>query len=493
MSRPLSSKANLIQVESTENINRPQKKKMIIITHERNHSAKSRRSKLTYEEGPYSIQCNMGINKGKMDKKIIDSTVKLLQETLKKKGKPTDEIIDLPNPSDRKSPSIQPSDKPALSSSSENEKESESDSISHDNKICPNVILTTNNGGENDQVTQNNATIKENEAHVKIETETNTNGNTNCNTNNNITHYNKISSQPTMIILNSSYNPSNQFVTALNEGNYNSCLICDKIYPISNLYSSKECKHLLCRKCIKNFYEEKIETGEKNFKCPVFTCPGIFDTGIIKVFVSNEHFNLVDGKVKSLFNMKIGVYEPSDTKYETIKKYTRKHVIDINSNENFYRFNKAKIQFCPQCSEQTLFGKSGTHFVKCLNCFYCLCKYCMKHYEEKHMDLTTEDHCKVYFRKNDQNSLDSNNTHFWFNYLIQLLLVICCYAFMFIAGYLYIKAFIELIFTCSLQKKKNNCFVKFCIFFFTILIFFLAIPVILVSYPFFPIFISIFD
>ena len=55
--------------------------------------------------------------------------------------------------------------------------------------------------------------------------------------------------------------------------------------------------------CIKNFYEEKIETGEKNFKCPVFTCPGIFDTGIIKVFVSNEHFNLVDGKVKSLFNL----------------------------------------------------------------------------------------------------------------------------------------------------------------------------------------------
>lgn len=457
MSRPLSSKANLIPVESMGNINKPQKKKMIIITHERSNSAKSRTSKIKYEEGPYSIQCNMGINNGKMNKKIIDSTVKVLQESLKK-GKLSDEIIDIPNPSDRKSPSVQPSDKPALSSSSEND--DSDDSISHDNKIYPNGIQTTNNVGENDQTTQYNATTKENEAHIKVETEINTNGKTNCNTNNNNTHYNKISSQPTMILLNSSYNPSNQFVSTINEANYNSCLICDKIYPVSNLYSSKECNHLLCRKCIKNFYEEKIETGEKNFKCPVFSCSGIFDIGIIKVFVSNEHFSLVDGKVKSLFNMKIGVVEPPDTKYETIKKYTKKHVIDVNSNENFYRFNKAKVQFCPQCSEQTLFGKSGTHFVKCLNCFYCLCKYCMKHYEEKHMDLTNEDHCKVFFRRNDQTSLN-NNTHFWLNYLIQLLLVICCYAFMFIAGFLYIKAFFQLIFTCSLQKKKIIALLNF--------------------------------
>ena len=86
MSHPSSSKGNLM---SSENIipQETNSKKMIIITRHNLHSAKSHTSKLTYEEGPYSIQCDMGKNTERMDKQIIDNTVKILQETIKKKEK----------------------------------------------------------------------------------------------------------------------------------------------------------------------------------------------------------------------------------------------------------------------------------------------------------------------------------------------------------------------------------------------------------------------
>ena len=165
----------------------------------------------------------------------------------------------------------------------------------------------------------------------------------------------------------------------------------------------------------------------------------------------------------------------------------------INSNESFYVYNKAKVQFCPKCGEQALFGKSGAHFVKCLNCNYCLCKYCMKEFDGKHMDITTEEHCKVFFRRNDEleftNTRDTKQSHIGLNLLIQFLLVVCSYIFMFTAGFLYIKEGVEFVFPCYYQNILRNSIVLIV----SIALFFTAIPIILMSFPYFPVFIAIMD
>lgn len=480
MSRPTSSKANLV---SSENIN-PQEtnsKKMIIITRHNINSAKSRTSKLTYEEGAYSIQCDIGNNTERMDKTIIDNTVKILQETIKKKGKE--------QTSERKHSSVQPSDKPVRSNSS-SEKNDIDNSLSH-NVPTNNIILTTLNNDECNIVTTTNEMNIENETtqYNKVQVKATPYLNTNA------SNTNQLSAMKTMVIMNSSFHQSQNF--SMNEDStFTTCLICDKIYQMSSLYSAKGCQHLLCRKCIKNYYEEKIEQGETTFKCPVFKCTSMFDIALIRVFISNEHFNVINGNKKSLINMKLTL--PAFNKqYDTLKIYTMHNVIDINSNENFYVYNKAKVQFCPKCGEQTLFGKSGAHFVKCLNCNYCLCKYCMKEFDEKHMDITTEEHCKVFFRRSDEEQLlDTNNrkrAQLGLNLLIQFLLVMCSYLFMFTAGFLYIKEGVEFVFLCCGNKSKKNIIINCIVLILSIAIFLSAIPIILMSFPYFPVFIAIMD
>ena len=154
MSHPSSSKGNLM---SSDNIipQESNSKKMIIITRNNLNSAKSRTSKLTYEEGPYSIQCDMGKNTERMDKKIIDNTVKILQETIKKKGKE--------QTSDRKHSSAQPSDKPVISnSSSEN---NDIDNSLSNNVPTTHIVMTTLNNDMNECniVTTGNEMLNNNE------------------------------------------------------------------------------------------------------------------------------------------------------------------------------------------------------------------------------------------------------------------------------------------------------------------------------------------
>ena len=75
--------ANSIQVSNPHQ----NSKKIIIITNSTQNKDNQQTSKLTYEEGPYSIQCEVGKPSNQMNKKVIDNTVKILQETIKKKGR----------------------------------------------------------------------------------------------------------------------------------------------------------------------------------------------------------------------------------------------------------------------------------------------------------------------------------------------------------------------------------------------------------------------
>ena len=172
---------------------------------------------------------------------------------------------------------------------------------------------------------------------------------------------------------------------------------------------------------------------------------------------------------------------------EKLKLYTQRHVLDINSNENFFMFNKFKNIYCPKCNEPALFTKIKGHFIKCLNCYHRICKYCLKDYDEKHMDIAFEEHCKVYFR-NDNNFIKNNNVFILF--FIQLFFISASYYFCFYGGFLYINNAVKCIFCV---KKDSNPFIWVIIYFISFILFICAVPVILISLPYFPIFTSIFN
>ena len=126
--------ANSIQVSNPHQ----NSKKIIIITNSTQNKDNQQTSKLTYEEGPYSIQCEVGKPPNQMNKKVIDNTVKILQETIKKKGRNGASELSSHH-SDIKHSSVQPSDKPAISQSSSSEDNDViENSISHN---IPNHIV----------------------------------------------------------------------------------------------------------------------------------------------------------------------------------------------------------------------------------------------------------------------------------------------------------------------------------------------------------------
>lgn len=241
----------------------------------------------------------------------------------------------------------------------------------------------------------------------------------------------------------------------------------------------------------KNYYEDIIEQGERNLKCPIYSCNAIFKKFILKEIISENHYNLLDGK-PNIFTYSSS-YQISSKygfipkEHEKLKLYTQKHVLDISSNENFFMYNKAKNQFCPKCGEPALFTKIKGHFIKCLNCFHRICKYCMKEFDQNHMDISNEEHCKVYYRI--ENEVNEPRSCFM-NYLIQLFFIISSFIFMFIGGFLTIRNGIKWFFCV---KNDSNCFLWLIVYFFSIIFFICAIPIILIIFPYFPIFTSIFN
>lgn len=272
------------------------------------------------------------------------------------------------------------------------------------------------------------------------------------------------------------------------------CLLCDKYLQINSMYKSANCYHYFCRKCGKLYYEEKIEQGDNELKCPMYSCQAIVSLDLIELLVSNQHFSGLKGGRNESNHLSLLNKEVNDNdtlqkifhrKIDTMKPYSNKHVLDINTNEAFYMFSQTKDQFCPNCHENSLFSKSGNHFIKCLNCFHTICKYCFTRYYDSHMDISTADHCKVYYRKKEKYYLDNNKCKF---YCIQLLLVMASFLIIFAAAFHYFKDWLMTIF--CIKCCKSRPIVVVLIYFLSIVLFICSIPFILLSFPYFPIIIE---
>ena len=479
----------------TKNFNKPMNHKsqgnLIIIQKERLGSAKSKKSVMILEKGNYKVQYDIdqNINKEKIDKTVKDIEKKVL--TISNKLNNANKITNIENTEVLKlktnNESFNNEKGKNLHNKNNDNKNQESDkalmnseSSNNDNKEQRTEIV---NNIINENIKSNNE-----ESENENEDEKKNQYNYYDNDNNSYEHKNV----GKFLIFHNSFNES------LIDETYISCYICDRTYPFDKLYSADCEKHFICRRCCKNYYEERIEQGDRNLKCSVYTCNASFNHNLKKLLsvLSPNHINLLFNN--KTINNENQLIEPSLTlqkKYniahqssETMKSYMKKHVIDINSNQNFYMYNKAKVQFCPKCSEQTLFSKTGTYFVKCLNCFHRICKYCMKEYNELHMDISKDNYCKIYYRRDAEEFKKKN---FIYNFLIELFLIIGAFIFLFTGAFNYFKNCLKTIF-CVKKHENYGCLKTIIINFITLILFFMSFPILLISLPYFPIFNSIF-
>ena len=272
------------------------------------------------------------------------------------------------------------------------------------------------------------------------------------------------------------------------------CSICDISYT-SSLSFVAECNiHILCKKCAKYFFEEKIESGVKELFCPFISCGKKFPKSEAKLFLSKRHINLLEEKNEKNDNFNSVKFLFDDDNDKDIKNYSNNHVIDINNNRLFYNFNKSKNIFCTKCNVDALFCRDKQTFMRCLNCHYKQCKYCFKEYSREHFDRISQNYCKVYYRNDDIFRNQLSNIYI---FLKQILFVVACFLLSIITPWILSKHYL----TNSLLKKNNhndyNCilyYIKIIIInFFSFLIFIIFLPITVLLFPYFPSFLAIFD
>ena len=263
----------------------------------------------------------------------------------------------------------------------------------------------------------------------------------------------------------------------------NLCSICEHAYPETRLFVAKCQTHYLCKKCSKNYYEDIIENGIKEFLCPFKKCKQPIDLEDLKKIISKEHFNIIvknNTNIKEKHNNYYLTKLKSNIDNENLELYTKKNVIDINSNKNFYNYYNTKGVYCPNCFVNALFSKTNTNFIKCLNCECKRCKFCLKKYDDNHIDSTNMNHCKIYYRSEDEERKDLNCCY---NYLLQLFFVLACYYLCF-AGTLLI--FRDFFFNLFDVKRKKYIIIYLLAYLFTLILFIIAIPFVVIFYPYFP-------
>jgi hypothetical protein len=270
------------------------------------------------------------------------------------------------------------------------------------------------------------------------------------------------------------------------------CFICDKLHLTTTTFTAIGCEHSICQKCGKTYYEDKIEQGDYSLKCPVYRCTYIPDPELVEKLLSGKHYQAYRKHMDEANNTDSGAFNifkqlKSTNTNTDVKVYTQKHVFDVNTNDTFFCYNKARDQFCIKCGEPSLYGRTGKTYVKCLNCYNTICKFCMKFYTYDHFDITSMNYCKVYFRKTLKKIFEKPSTLkiFLLTYLMMLpsfIMFIC-------AMYTYLAEFLSHLLS---HREKTNFFVKIFYLFIYIFICICLFPCFILLMPYFPILMAIF-
>ena len=337
---------------------------LIIIQKDRKGNENSQKNLIIIENQHFKAQSNIEheINKEKIEKRIkeIEKNVLNLNSNTTKnnliKTEKNDKLKTI-NPSETSDKKFQPSDKALISSETINENDEKRTKIISTIKIEKNKFDNSKNNNEED----NEINYYDNDDEEDEE-------------------------EKNYIIFNA--------LTKENQDDiiFQSCYICERAYPSYKLYSASCKRHFICRKCFKNYYEERIEEGDKKLICSVYKCNAPLDVNlnILKFIISKSHYDLlIQNDKKNIKNNEKKVLNKNNNfdnndnennnldlinsnlllklqeKYkinpknntENLKLYTQRHVIDINSNENFFMYFKIKEQFCPICNKNVYFQK----------------------------------------------------------------------------------------------------------------------------------------
>ena len=207
----------------------------------------------------------------------------------------------------------------------------------------------------------------------------------------------------------------------------------------------------------------------------------------------NNKFNNISSNHnggKELFLKDTKLFFNSKINNEYLNLYSQNHVLDINSNEKLYMYNKNKDIYCHRCFQPALFSKINGFFIKCLNCHNRICKYCLKEFNDEHMDIMSENHCKVYYRKDDfywDNSLAK------YKFFLQLFFVFAMYYLMFAGLFYIILGFLKNVIKISSHNRCSFLIINFFLYFLSFIFVLICSPFLIIIYPFFPTIISIID
>ena len=267
------------------------------------------------------------------------------------------------------------------------------------------------------------------------------------------------------------------------------CAICDITYTSCTYYVAECNFHFLCKKCAKSFYEEKIELGAKELFCPFVQCGKRFPKNQAQKLLNKKYYMMLEEEERNNSLNSLGLMKNYNLK--GMKTYSVNHVIDINNNKIFYNFNKNKNIFCSKCFNEALFCREKQLFMRCLNCGFAQCKYCFKEYTNDHLDMNSNNYCRIYYRGDE---LYTHSLGKIINFLIQLFLVFAMFFISIISLWKLPKRF----FTDLFFKANNNNFFFFLIkiifiYFFSFIIFVICLPINIIMFPWFPSFLALFD
>ena len=272
------------------------------------------------------------------------------------------------------------------------------------------------------------------------------------------------------------------------------CYICERMYYFPNIYFAKCNIHFFCKNCLRAYYHDLVENGIKRMKCPIYKCKFDIDNIYSKQILDNHCYQILfnneneEEKKTNMGDIPMPIMLHFKNK-QIIRDelYYKQNVIDINSNLDLYYIRKTKDEYCPKCNEHCIFRKTNTFFYKCLNCGFKICKYCNKEFTNFHLDLNDNNHCKVYYRKK-KNFISSN---IFFNFFFQMLYTVGMFLIFIFFCFFLINKFFLIIF--GVHEKKENYLRFIFSLIFSILIYLIIIPFLIILIPFFPNIIALTD
>ena len=288
-------------------------------------------------------------------------------------------------------------------------------------------------------------------------------------------------------------------ISSTSEYPYKICMICDIYFNPEKLIIF-DCFHIFCYNCAKLFYEEKIEEGKKEFKCPIFKCSQIISIEIIKTLVTEKHLNklfkTVDtfeekAKISNIEKGPIKIIEKKSSVIDNndFKIYSKKHILEITNKNDFKYYSKNKEIYCKNCYKESLFGKNSRNFIKCMNCLQKFCKYCERNFTSGHFDFSGNNYCKIFLRKHIKFSISERNE--CKEITIQFIIFLLGYLVFFIGVINYINLGINDLLKLRIDKEEHiwKVFLKY---FLLILISLIVVPILFMTLPFYPSIVAIF-